>query len=107
MRRERLPHGVWAVVFVALAACGGKGDGATGTNSVPAKEKLDPATECAGAFDKAQKSGDKDKYMAACKKDMSLIACAGEAAGSGFCKRAMEDPAKKHIIDDMKAALGK
>ena len=107
MRRGRLPHGVWALVLVAVAACGGTGDGGTRTNSVPAKEKLDTDTECAGAFDKAQKSGDKDKYMAACKKDMSLIACAGDAAGSGFCKRAMEDPAKKQIIDDMKAALGK
>jgi hypothetical protein len=88
---------------VALAGCG-KGDDKGKTEG--GKDKLDPAAECTKYFEANQKNGDKARFVDACKKDMALIACSGEAAGSGFCTKAMEDPAKKQIIDDMKAGLG-
>lgn len=71
-----------------------------------ARPKLDPEVECATFFDENQKGGAKDAFLAACVQDISLIACAGPAASSGFCTRAKEDAAKKKIIDDMVAGLG-
>ncbi len=70
------------------------------------KPTLDPTNECATYFDANQKGGAKDAFMAACVKDISLIACTGPAANSGFCKRSMEDAAKKQLIEDMTAGLG-
>jgi hypothetical protein len=70
------------------------------------KPKLDPTNECATYFEANQKGGAKDAFMAACVKDISLIACTGPAASSGFCTRAKEDAAKKQLIEDMVAGLG-
>jgi len=70
------------------------------------RPKLDPTEECSKYFDDNQRGGAKDTFIAACVKDISLIACTGPAASSGFCTRATEDAAKKQIIEDMKAGLG-
>ncbi len=67
---------------------------------------LDPTEECAAYFEANQKGGAKDAFMAACVKDISLIACTGPAANSGFCTRAKKDANSKQLIEDMTAGLG-
>ena len=93
-----------ALTLVLAIGCGKEGEG-------DKKPKLDMQAECSTYFDENKKSGgDKDAFVAACVEDSkggnSHIACTGPAAGSGFCTKAIEDPATKKSIEAMTAALG-
>ena len=90
-----------AALFLTAAACGKTDDGTTEGG----RPKLVPEQECARAFQRDQRGGNEPRFVAACKQDMSLVACASGAKGSGFCQRAMADAGKKQIIEDMAAAL--
>lgn len=102
MRTRTIRHVALAAMFALAAGCGGRRDEG---KTEGGKTKLVAEQECPAAYTRYRGHGSEERFVAACKQDMALIACAGPAKDSGFCQRAATDARKRQLIAEMSAAL--